>query len=529
MMRRLRRMLGRAALDDDEVQILLGVARQMSMGRARSRGAKFGIDRPPSLHYRRGVPRRAMPEPTPTGAVDLVERQVRRVRRRKNLYELQRTLYLAIAPPRPSPPSSAAARALRARRGLFATVAVGALAVLAAGIAMALAGGLHRRWLARERTLAWIEAQRRPRWTRADAPRAGVAPRDDRGSSTRCSCRRSAPDSPTGRRVASCRARIPRAAGAMAVIALAVLVVAFRLAVARAPGRAHGRHERSAARRRRPDRPARSDGRRTRGGRTGRPRDRGEQSAPATADDRDDDSTLTQLSSAFQENVRQQVWGKAWERVRDALARAGTTGGSGGTRDEAGERAEELDGEGSGEWEVARAPSATSATAAAIRGVGPEPSEHDDATAARHRGDRRRPRHPRPTRTSTTAATGNSGAGNGTVAGRPLRRVAGRHRGRRAPRSSCRSPRACGADRVGRRGAGGPAPDADPDAQPALAAEQRRETAAHRMAVPAAYEQVVREVFAHRGGRHDARRSQPRPSPTSRRRSPPSAPRWRAS
>jgi len=37
-----------------------------------------------------------MPELTPTGAVDVVERQVRRVRRRKNLYELQRTLYLAI-------------------------------------------------------------------------------------------------------------------------------------------------------------------------------------------------------------------------------------------------------------------------------------------------------------------------------------------------------------------------------------------------------------------------------------------------
>jgi tRNA/rRNA methyltransferase len=37
MMRRLRRMLGRAALDDDEVQILLGVARQMSWAGTRAR------------------------------------------------------------------------------------------------------------------------------------------------------------------------------------------------------------------------------------------------------------------------------------------------------------------------------------------------------------------------------------------------------------------------------------------------------------------------------------------------------------
>jgi len=55
------------------------------------------------------------------------------------------------------------------------------------------------------------------------------------------------------------------------------------------------------------------------------------------------------------------------------------------------------------------------------------------------------------------------------------------------------------ADRTrGKRGTGAAGPSADPDAQPALAAEQRRESAAHRMTVPAAYETVVREVFAHR-------------------------------
>jgi tRNA/rRNA methyltransferase len=40
MMRRLRRMLGRAALDDDEVQILLGVARQMTWAGTQARAPR---------------------------------------------------------------------------------------------------------------------------------------------------------------------------------------------------------------------------------------------------------------------------------------------------------------------------------------------------------------------------------------------------------------------------------------------------------------------------------------------------------
>jgi len=54
------------------------------------------------------------------------------------------------------------------------------------------------------------------------------------------------------------------------------------------------------------------------------------------------------------------------------------------------------------------------------------------------------------------------------------------------------------ADRTTARRAVGAAPAPDADARPELAAGQHRESAAHRMAVPAAYETVVREVFAHR-------------------------------
>ena len=281
----------------------------------------------------------------------------------------------------------------------------------------------------------------------------------------------------------------------MAVIALAVLAVAFRLAVLALPAAPTiGTSDRPVIAER-PDRPTDPMAGERMVVAPGVPDDRGEQSAPATADDRDDASTLTQLSSAFQENVRQQVWGKAWERVRDALARAGTTSGSGGTRDEAGERAEEFDGEGSGDWEVARAPS-DERNRRRGPAVGRKPSEHDDATG----GDTEATADdhaPEAEANEHDGRDGNSGAGNGTspndlFGGSPVDSEGGGASFELSLAARMRS------DRVGRRGAPGPAPDADPDARPALAAEQRRETAAHRMAVPAAYEQVVREVFAHR-------------------------------
>ena len=85
-----------------------------------------------------------MPELTPTGAVDIVQRQVRRVRRRKNLYELQRTLYLTIAA------GTAAATmllpfALFAPADMFAIAAWGGLVVLG-GVALLLVGAARRRW-----------------------------------------------------------------------------------------------------------------------------------------------------------------------------------------------------------------------------------------------------------------------------------------------------------------------------------------------------------------------------------------------
>ena len=182
MMRRLRRMLGRAALDDDEVQILLGVARQMRWAGTLARRASSELTDPRAfiiVGASRDEPCRNL---TPTGAVDLVERQVRRVRRRKNLYELQRTVYLAIAAARGRRDRPPAVRALRPTR-VFATVAVGALA-LTAGIAMVARRRTAPTLARARRALSMDRGAGRPRWARADPPRArcragdtGVLPR----------------------------------------------------------------------------------------------------------------------------------------------------------------------------------------------------------------------------------------------------------------------------------------------------------------------------------------------------------------
>jgi hypothetical protein len=430
-----------------------------------------------------------MPELTPTGAADVVERQVRRVRRRKNLYELQRTLYLAIAAG-----AGAAALvlpfALFASAEVFAIVAGSTLAVLA-GLLTVLLGALRRRWLAPARAVAWIEA------------RAGLGGRLQTLLELRPGSgffhallalqvgsgliawapRRVVPRS------------VPRAAGGAALAAVTALILTFRLASLALPtpptismsdrplvGERSERIDPLAGERIvvAPGIPSRTEA----------------GAAPATDDGTRDDSPLTQLSSALQENVRHRVWGKAWERVRDALARAGTTR-SAGVEDADGSdqaRDDEADGD-SDASQSARGPTgeATRRHRSVADGKSAEPLELDAETGAMHTAGER-------TNSETDLDSdpeGGRSAGNGTSPGdlfdgAPVDAGASNGSFELSLAARMRS------DRTGRRGASGPAPDADPDARPLLAPEQRRETAAHRMAVPAAYEQVVREVFSHR-------------------------------
>src|SRR5712692_8993984 len=96
-----------------------------------------------------------MPEPTPANTLDRMRRQVRAVRWRRNLHELQRALYHLIAT-LAGGAATLVVLALRTAPGPFAaaTWAVAAATLLLAGW---LARALVRRWLSPARAPLWID------------------------------------------------------------------------------------------------------------------------------------------------------------------------------------------------------------------------------------------------------------------------------------------------------------------------------------------------------------------------------------
>jgi hypothetical protein len=434
-----------------------------------------------------------MPELTPTGAVDVVQRQVRRVRRRKNRYELQRAFYLTIA-------AAAVATTILLPMALLAStdvfsIAVWSVGAILMGLALVVVGSTRRRWLPRAGTLAWVEDHGalggRVRTLLEVAARPGAKPGFFHGLLVEQIGRDL--DGWTPRRLVP-RA-IPRGAFACAVVAALVLAVVLRLAslalpsaptVAFSDGPLPGGAPNAGEQRREP-----GPGERIVAA-PGVPEARGP-AAPGTGDgDADDDSKLTQLSSALQESVRRQVWGKAWERVRDALARAATQrDGDQGTP--ASEMDADVDAETGEDWEVARAPSGE-----LVRrrrpGVGRQPTERGDDGGQK---DESTPPESPPTKERDPSEGGDGGAGAGNGVAPDL--FGGTPADRDGDASFELSLAARMRSNGGRdKSASGPPPEAAPDARPVLAGDQRRETAAHRMMVPASYESVVREVFAHR-------------------------------
>lgn len=434
-----------------------------------------------------------MPELTPTGAVDVVQRQVRRVRRRKNLYELQRASYLTIA-------ATAVAAiillpiALLASTAVF-TVAVWSIGAILVGLALVVVGSTRRRWLPRAATLAWVEDHGalggRVRTLLEIAARPGAKPGFFHGLLVEQIGRDL--DGWTPRRLVP-RA-IPRGAFTCAMVATLVLAAALRLAslaLPSAPTVAFSDGPLPS------DAPTGSEQRRDPGPgerivvAPGVPESRGPAAPGTGADDADDDSKLTRLSSALQESVRRQVWGKAWERVRDALARAAAQRESDqGTP--AREMDADVDAETGEDWEVARAPSGE-----LVRrrrpGIGKQPTERGDGESQQEEAT---PPESSPTdeRVPSEGGDGGVGAGNGVAPDLFGGTPADRDGDASFELSLAARMRSDG----GRdRSASGPPPEAAPDARPMLAGDQRRESAAHRMMVPASYETVVREVFAHR-------------------------------
>src|SRR5206468_1743377 len=110
------------------------------------------------LHYRPPA-RRPMPEPTPADALERMRRQVRAVRWRRNLHELQRALYHLIAT-LAGAATMLVVLALRAGPAAFAA-ATWAIATATLALALQLARALARRWLSPERAPLWIDAETR--------------------------------------------------------------------------------------------------------------------------------------------------------------------------------------------------------------------------------------------------------------------------------------------------------------------------------------------------------------------------------
>jgi len=171
---------------------------------------------------------------------------------------------------------------------------------------------------------------------------------------------------------------------------------------------------------------------------------------------------LANLPAALQASLRRQVWGEQWARAGGA-----ETGGDRATRTAA----------------------ADEASARAGHAAGTD----DERNAAR----RATPGDPQ-SGDVTTAGAGASGAGTGsdpTLFG-PANTDEVVAEGRFALGLAAR----VRSLETGPRPPTGDAPDAAPDAHPALASRQPPDAPAHRAAVPAAYAAIVRETFAHRAG-----------------------------
>src|SRR5437773_2250553 len=238
-----------------------------------------------------------MPEPTPANALERMRRQVRAVRWRQNLHELQRALYRLLA----TLAAAAAALvvlALLSTPGLFAAAAwgIGAGSVL---LAASITRALGRRWLSGAGTPLWIDRHARLEGRLATALELGR-----RGGAR-------APFFPllvedNVRRLAAWRPErlvpegMPSGAFAGALAAVGAFLLALLIAPwlqpstpAAVPANAPGRI--AIARRGRP--PAAS------------------RRFVLLARPDEDDAALSRLPGALQERIRQRLWGEDRERA----------------------------------------------------------------------------------------------------------------------------------------------------------------------------------------------------------------------
>jgi hypothetical protein len=467
-------------------------------------------------------------------AVDPIERQIRQVRRRRNLHELLRGVLLVIA----TATGSAAALvllALAADERLFA-VATWTLVGAVAATGLLLAREIARRWVSRAGAAAWIDARARlrGRLTTLIAVRAAEARASMHGSKVRASIHGSeagaalhSPGTSAGAapaflplltadnvaRLAEWRPRlmvrraVPVAALAAAIAMAAMLLLTTVLAPhlrpsfpeivysdepvdALAGDDADGNDTV-------PDRvvvtPTRGEASR----RSGR---RDEMPVAGDGGTAEDDSALARLSTELQDRIRRQLWGREWERARDAMARAERDAARAATARAAGGRGGDSDddrGEAGDEWETAglessrpggRRPSGLGGSRSG------EPTEaSDDEAAARGFGDDA-------DTTTTRAGSGEPAQGAGNEADPNVFGAATDVDPHGSDTFELAISAPVRAQRAGPRRAHGEPPPAGDDTHPELARAARAEHAIRRMPIPPAYEAIVREVFAHHEG-----------------------------
>jgi len=423
-----------------------------------------------------------MPEPTPANTLDRMRRQVRAVRWRRNLHELQRALYHLIAT-LAGGAATLVVLALRTAPGPFAaaTWAVAAATLLLAGW---LARALVRRWLSPARAPLWID-----RRTGLEGRLATALELGHQGAVR-------APFFPllvedNARRLPTWRPErllpdgLPSGAFAGALAAVGVFLLVLLLAPWLRPGAAPVTSSEVTG-----DEPVRGHiviARRAR-------RQAGESVLAPFAEPVEDDerSALSRLPDALQERIQARLWGEDREPARRAmeLAERGGAPGPGGGSPPADRLVDTSEAE--ERWAVVRkaprgARPAPGAAAAASPGETPTDGGATPAAAGERGAER-----------GGEAGAHQAAAGAGTGSDPNLFGAASAARAARERFDLPLAARVRAQSGAPEAPSPGEAPAPAPDSHPDLGERQRRDAPVPRMRVPPIYEAAVRAVFAHR-------------------------------
>jgi len=439
---------------------------------------------------------------------DPIERQVLQVRRRRNLRELQRVLFALVALAAASG-AALVMLALLAEPKLFAVATWGAAGTVVV-TAILLLRTLRRRWLAADAAAAWIDARAALGGRLATLVAVRDRARGDipfflplLAEQNRRAMERWRPDR-------LIRRRTPLAALASALVATTALLLALIVAPRLRPplpqivysdrpvdgtdlGPPNGVPERIVVA------PPHEGG---------GPSERHERGPGAGANGGDDgerdDSAMARLSSALQDRIRRDLWGREWQAAHDAMERAARDEqrrAQHASRDGDADGDDGEAGDGEQPWETAGLP----ADGRAPRGAAGDdarrgkPGESSDADAkARGLGD-----DAYDPQVGSGAGQPVPGAGNETdpnLFGAPTA-VDGTRESGSSFELAINAP--VRAQRNAPKRAGGDPPPASEDTHPALTRAGRQEHAIRRMPVPSGYETIVREMFAHRDATHE--------------------------